>query len=79
MRPLDRRPVDFFGMPKQQRPPLTPEQIADRKARRIEKAKAAQVAARDARRASRLAACEAGEVLSRVVPIEWAPLLRAWS
>ena len=79
MRDLQHTPVDFFGMPKRQRPPLTPEQIAVRKARRIEKARAAQAAARDARRASRLAACEAGEVLSRLVPIEWAPLLRVWS
>ncbi len=79
MRELQPRSVDFFGMPKQSRPPLTPEQIAQRKLRRREKAQAAQAAARDARRASQAAAREAGEVLERVVPIEWAPLMRAWS
>lgn len=79
MRELQPRSVDFFGMPKQRRPLLTPEQIALRKARRREKAEAARVAARDARRASLAAASEAGEVLSRSVPFEWAPLMRAWS
>ena len=75
------RDIDWYQklrLRQQQRPPLTPDQIAQRKERRNEKQRAARVVARDARRAARVAASEDLRD-ERPVILDWAPLMRVWS